>query len=717
MKKRVRLLIGLGIVFSLTMAIPVFASEVSEPIPYETQSPDGESGTQSDDNISVSWVQEKTDAEHMDQWYLSLTDSSAEPAHVSRFEGNGAYKINEKIYFLKDGYLQTGVCRIENAPDSESVEDDIIPYDELTVGKTYYFTEIGTTPSDDAAGSLLTGKNQWITVTGETEIKMHYILESGEVDTSCTGYVEIDENHYFLAEDGTVQTGVQIAGGIKYYFDKSSGGKQVMLTGWQLLDGQLYYFNSRSEISNSGQNGWLKQFGHWYWFQNGEMQTGWRKIKDIWYYLDPGNGIMKTGWYSDGKATYYSDAGGAMKTGWIKLNNTWYYLNSSGALQTGFYTVKGVRYYADSNGAMKTGWLKINGTWYYFSTSGAMQCGWLKSKNLWYYLDPSTGSMKTEWVRVNGIWYYLDPSNGDMKTGWIKVKDIWYYLYPNGSMAANRWVGDYYLLGNGAMATNQWINGCWVGEDGKWVKGYSPDATGGHWVKEGNKWYFKTVSNAYLCNCWKKIDGVWYYFKKDCSMTTGWQYIGAYKYYFASSGKLMQDLDGILPKQSSYKITVNRKKCQVMVYAIDPASGRYIIPVKTFICSVGVENSPTPTGTFSTLARYRGHTLMGPSYGQYCTRIVDQVLFHSVATVKNTNNCLSAAEYNMLGSPASHGCVRLTVGDAKWIYDNCSLGTTVVISDSEATPFDKPVLKKMAPNETWDPTDPNPPSDKEYPLS
>ena len=60
----------------------------------------------------------------------------------------------------------------------------------------------------------------------------------------------------------------------------------------------------------------------------------------------------------------------------------------------------------------------------------------------------------------------------------------------------------------------------------------------------------------------------------------------------------------------------------------------------------------------------------------------------------------------MLGQPASHGCVRLCVRDAKWIYDNCAVGTTVTIGDSLAAPFDKPATIKIPAWQTWDPTDP-----------
>ena len=72
-----------------------------------------------------------------------------------------------------------------------------------------------------------------------------------------------------------------------------------------------------------------------------------------------------------------------------------------------------------------------------------------------------------------------------------------------------------------------------------------------------------------------------------------------------------------------------------------------------------------------------------------------------------TSYNLSAAAYNMLGQPASHGCVRLCVRDAKWIYDNCSLGMSVTIGDNAASPFPQPATIKIPAGQTWDPTDPN----------
>lgn len=67
-------------------------------------------------------------------------------------------------------------------------------------------------------------------------------------------------------------------------------------------------------------------------------------------------------------------------------------------------------------------------------------------------------------------------------------------------------------------------------------------------------------------------------------------------------------------------------------------------------------------------------------------------------------------EYDKLGTNASMGCIRLTVEDAKWIYDNCPSGTPIEFySDEEAGPFGKPETMKISSYEEyrgWDPTDP-----------
>lgn len=151
-----------------------------------------------------------------------------------------------------------------------------------------------------------------------------------------------------------------------------------------------------------------------------------------------------------------------------------------------------------------------------------------------------------------------------------------------------------------------------------------------------------------------------------------------------------------------YLIKINKQQCVVTIYEQDK-QGKFTKPIKAFVCSPG---NATPLGTFSLKEKIRWHELDGPTYGQYCSRIVDGVLFHSVWYYKPQPDALSLTQYNNLGYRVSHGCVRLCVRDAKWIYENCSSGTTVVIYNSKNPgPLGKPISIKVPGYSGWDPTD------------
>ena len=57
----------------------------------------------------------------------------------------------------------------------------------------------------------------------------------------------------------------------------------------------------------------------------------------------------------------------------------------------------------------------------------------------------------------------------------------------------------------------------------------------------------------------------------------------------------------------------------------------------------------------------------------------------------------------MLGSRASHGCVRLSVADAKWIYDNVGAGT--VVSIREDLPVDEELKEALKHDKPANPND------------
>ena len=160
-----------------------------------------------------------------------------------------------------------------------------------------------------------------------------------------------------------------------------------------------------------------------------------------------------------------------------------------------------------------------------------------------------------------------------------------------------------------------------------------------------------------------------------------------------------------------YWIKVNCAANTVTIYKKDE-NGKFTIPVKAMVCSVG---SSTPrSGVYRTPQKARWGTLIGPVWGQYCTRITGQILFHSVPYLKqNDPSSLEYWEYDRLGTQRSLGCIRLTVADAQWIYYNCPLGTSVEFyTSSNPGPLGKPGVQKVSdagdPYRGWDPTDPDP---------
>lgn len=161
------------------------------------------------------------------------------------------------------------------------------------------------------------------------------------------------------------------------------------------------------------------------------------------------------------------------------------------------------------------------------------------------------------------------------------------------------------------------------------------------------------------------------------------------------------------PKE--FYIKVNYQENVVTIYIKDE-NGNFTVPYKAMICSTGVS---TPTGgVYKMSDRGKWGAMVGNVWAQYYSRINGYILFHSVPYTKKSPSTLEYWEYDKLGTSASAGCVRLTVEDAKWIYEHCLAGTQVEFyADSDPGPLGKPTASKIAESSEsvrgWDPTDPD----------
>lgn len=97
--------------------------------------------------------------------------------------------------------------------------------------------------------------------------------------------------------------------------------------------------------------------------------------------------------------------------------------------------------------------------------------------------------------------------------------------------------------------------------------------------------------------------------------------------------------------------------------------------VKDYICSSGAQGKDTPKGTYTIASR--GEWFFSQKYQQgakYWVQFQGDYLFHSLPMDQEKN----IVDYT-LGKPASHGCVRLKVEEAKWLYDNIPSGTKLIV--------------------------------------
>ena len=129
-----------------------------------------------------------------------------------------------------------------------------------------------------------------------------------------------------------------------------------------------------------------------------------------------------------------------------------------------------------------------------------------------------------------------------------------------------------------------------------------------------------------------------------------------------------------------YVLKISTEKQRVYAYGLD-ANNEYTVLVRTMKCSTGKNETPTPKGTFqnSTGPGARWHYFKKfDCWAQYAYYIQGDIMFHSVL-YNQKDGPVTQSSVNNLGRKASHGCVRLSVEDAKWVWNNCPRNTKIVV--------------------------------------
>ena len=137
------------------------------------------------------------------------------------------------------------------------------------------------------------------------------------------------------------------------------------------------------------------------------------------------------------------------------------------------------------------------------------------------------------------------------------------------------------------------------------------------------------------------------------------------------------------PEPVPFAMTVDVTNQVTTVYGRD-AEGNYTVPVRRMLCSTGTKANPSDVGDWVLNGRHSKWCVFpkwGNSYARYWTRINASIAFHSVIYTAVSLDAMKISSYKALGRRASHGCIRLTVEDAKWVYENIGAGTVVSIRE------------------------------------
>ena len=281
--------------------------------------------------------------------------------------------------------------------------------------------------------------------------------------------------------------------------------------GWVKTGNAWYFYNQNGTLARNAWSGnyWLGADGRMAtnaWVDGGRYYVGsnglWVKGAQKPAVTKPE--VKKQGWVQNGSAWNYYYQGNIVRNAWIGS----YWLGTDGRMATNSWVDNG-RYYVGANGlwdksakkqevkpeVKKNGWIKEGSTWYYYENGTLARNKWISS-TYWVGAD---GKMATDswvdggryYVGANGAWV-KDAKKQEVKSevkknGWLKEGSTWYY-YENGTLARNKWVGNYWLGADGKMATNAWVdNGrYYVDGSGAWVK------NAGHGISYSS--YYKVTS-------------------------------------------------------------------------------------------------------------------------------------------------------------------------------------------------------------------------------
>ncbi|HEY8805475.1 MAG TPA: L,D-transpeptidase family protein [Clostridium sp.] len=123
--------------------------------------------------------------------------------------------------------------------------------------------------------------------------------------------------------------------------------------------------------------------------------------------------------------------------------------------------------------------------------------------------------------------------------------------------------------------------------------------------------------------------------------------------------------------ETNYYINVDLLNQRVNIFI--KSNEKWVLD-KSFLCASGAPGTPTVRSNFTVQDKGPMFRAGSNTICAYYTRISGNYLFHTVLLDNNNN-----IKDGRLGSPLSHGCLRLAIDDAKYIYTTIPFGTNIYI--------------------------------------
>ena len=522
------------------------------------------------------------------------------------------------------------VSETENteAEPADTVEED--ETEEAETGSTVIDTELADPEEPEVTEAVTDAKAAYTDGVHLVDGKRFYYVGGNRVSNQW--YTNPQKGYtYYFGSDGAALTGWQTISGKVFYFgvsDSDTLKMGVLATGLTKVDGKTYLFADSTNFPNN---------------QLGMRMTGFRKYNGKVYYLLPGTGVMQTGWK--------------------KIGDYKYYFGSDGVRRSGFQTVSGKKYYFASYsfdkkypGRMVTGITKIGNKYYYLNKYGVLKTGWVVDNGVRGWYDGNGAAGKTGWKKKGSEWFYLK-ENGLAKTGWLKLSSTSIYYLDKAE--------------KGAMTV------------------------GPKKLPSGKLVYFDTEGRRATTAGWKPFGEYYYYTNKSgtCYVNTTIKGIKLDALGRTKMSTMDMKAQGY-SSNTNYLVLCDKSTYTVCIYK--GSKGKWTRIKGPWRCTHGGSRTPAYTSdgkekyiTFTGRLTKRSATWGWGDFeytsAAFCMNLSSGNFFHSVLFNKGSRS----NPYNMspvdgqLGTNWSHGCIRLALPNAEWVWDNIPAGTRAVVYNSK----------------------------------